>query len=137
MKPGGGRGVYTLVRAVSRPGRAKAMATGPCGRSAWKEVTMTRRIPRSILQGALALALGVGAVTAFAAPAAAGRDDHLGGGVYFSTGPSYYYAPPPTYYYAPPTYYYPRTYYYTPRTYYYAPPPAYYYEPSFSFGIRV
>jgi len=98
---------------------------------------MIRRIPRSVMHGALALALGIGAVTAFAAPAAAGRDDHEGGGFYIYSGPSYYY-PPPTYYYAPPTYYY------APRTYYYAPPPTYYYGPryydygpSFSFGLRV
>jgi hypothetical protein len=118
-------------RAVPGIGRRHPWRPARMGWRTRKEVSMIRRIPRSILHGVLALALTAGAATALVKPAAADSDDywryhhehHEHGGFYYYSGPRYYYAPPPSYYYAPP-----------PPTYYYAPP---YYGPGFSFGFRV
>jgi hypothetical protein len=109
------------LRAVPGIGRRHAWRPARMGWRTRKEVSMIRRIPRSILHGVLALALTAGAATALATPAVARHHDN--DGFYYYSGPRYYYAPPPTYYYAPP-----------PPTYYYAPP---YYGPGFSFGFRV
>src|SRR5262249_57450698 len=85
------------LRARAGDRTTSSLAAGPDGRGAGKEVSMIRRVPRSVLHGVLALALTAGAATALTTPAVARHHDN--DGFYYYSGPRYYYAPPPAYYY--------------------------------------